>query len=138
MKNLNKTLLKNGLMGLAGLNEGHFKDNVTHALAFKLNDSIDQIYKKSSKRILQGYSNTPETLELKEFVDFIDNFEEGKYQFKNNSLLNITESDISAIKNLFEVLSVKNREKMVVEIFQDSAAFKHHVDFYNQSKGLLN
>jgi hypothetical protein len=27
---------------------------------------------------------------------------------------------------------------MVVEIFQDSAAFKHHVDFYNQSKGLLN
>ena len=137
MSNLNRILLKNGLMGLAGLNEDHFKTNVIHTLAFKLNSSIDEIYKNASKHLLNGYIPTPETDELKEFINFINTFKEGKYQFKNNSLLNITESDINAIKNLFETLSVKNRQKMAVEIFEDCTSFKHHVDFYNHTKGLL-
>jgi hypothetical protein len=137
MKDLTKTLLKNGINGLAVLDEEYFKENITHALAFKLNDAIDDAYKVASEKILHKNYVTENTQPLNEFLNFLNEFEEGKYQFQNNSVLNITESDISAIKNLFEALSVKNRQKMVEDIFKDNVIFKQHVEFYNQTKGIL-
>ena len=59
------------------------------------------------------------------------------FRFRNNSVINITESEIESIKKLFEALDVENRQKMVKEIFEDSQKFKNHIDFYNNSKGLL-
>jgi alcohol dehydrogenase YqhD (iron-dependent ADH family) len=132
-----KTLLKNGLTALAHLEEEYFKENITHALAFKLNDAIDDAYKTATETILHKTAITETSEELNKFLQFVENFESGKYQFKNNSELNIVESDVDALKNLFEALNVKNRQKMVEEIFNDSDIFKQHVEFYNQAKGLL-
>ena len=137
MNNVTKTLLKNGIKGLAGLEENYFKQNIIHALSFKLNESIFDLYKECSKQLLYDTKSTQNTIELKEFIDFINNFQPGKYQFKNNSLLNITDSEIKAIKNLFEALNTNNRQKMVAEIFTDSETFKNHVNFYSQAQGLL-
>jgi hypothetical protein len=137
MNNVTKTLLKNGIKGLAGLEENYFKQNIIHALSFKLNESISELYKECSNKLLYNNEVTTNTNELKEFIDFVNNFEPGKYQFKNNSVLNITDSEIKAIKNLFEALNTNNRQKMVAEIFTDSETFKNHVNFYNQSQGLL-
>ena len=44
---------------------------------------------------------------------------------------------MEAIKNLFEALGSENRQKMVAEIFTDPANFQTHIEFYNQSKGLI-
>ena len=137
MSTLNKTLLKNGLKGLANLEENYFKENITHALALKLNESIDNTYRECSKKLLYQYDYTKESNELKEFVEFVEAFKPGKYEFKNYSVLNITESDMEAIKNLFEALGSENRQKMVAEIFTDPANFQTHIEFYNQSKGLI-
>lgn len=137
MIDITKILLKNGINGLANLDELYFKQNITQALAFKLDTSIKESYQACSEKLLHADSETKETPELKEFVNFIENFEEGKYEFKNNTHLNITDSDLNSVKSLFEALNPKNRQKMVEEIFQGNLNFKKHVDFYNNSKGLL-
>lgn len=137
MSNITKNLLKNGLEGLARLDEDYFKENVVHALAFKLDEAISDLYRECSSSILHTRKQTDDTLELKEFLNFIETFKPGKYEFKNNSHLNITESDIEAIKGLFESLNNKNRQEMIKEIFEDCGNFKNHVEFYNKIKGLM-
>lgn len=137
MNNITKTLVKNGLKGLAALEEDYFKENITHALAFKLNESIDEIYKDCSAKLLYSKFVTEQSEGLTNFINFIENFKPGKYEFQNKSLLNITDSDVESIKNLFETLNPKNRQKMVNEIFTDVDTFKNHVDFYNRTKVLV-
>lgn len=132
-----KVLLKNGINGLANLDEEYFKQNVTAAIALKLNEGLKEIYEESSKNLLKRNETTELSQPLKEFVDFVDHFREGKYQFKNNSTLNITESQIQNIKELFDSLSPKNRSLMAQEIFEDSQKFKDHIEFYNKAKGLI-
>lgn len=137
MTDIIKVLLKNGIRELASLNEDYFKENITHALEFKLNSAIDDVQNTCSKKLLESKVETENTPELNEFIQFVQNFKEGKYEFKNHTHLNITDSDMSAIKGLFEALGPENRQKMIREIFESNLNFKQHVDFYNNSKGLL-
>ena len=55
-----------------------------------------------SKTLLYRESSTPENQTLSEFIDFVNNFKSGNYKFQNGSNINITDSDILHIKNLFE------------------------------------
>jgi hypothetical protein len=132
-----KNLLENGIKGLANLEEDYFKENITHAIAFKLNESMKEVYEDSLKNLFYREENTNPTTEILEFIDFVQNFREGKYKFKNNSVLNINESQMQSLKELFDFLSPKNRETMAKEIFEDSNNFKGHLEFYNQVKGLI-
>lgn len=134
---LTKVLLKNGVQGLVNQEDEYFKENICQALAFKLNESLEQTQKDATSLMFMSDHKTPDTEDLKEFIDFINNFQSGKYEFKNSSVINITESDVNAIKNLFESLNVKNRELMVKEIFKDSTSFRNHIEFYNQTKGVV-
>jgi hypothetical protein len=137
MTSISKILLKNGVNGLLDKEDEYFKENICQALALKLNESMQSVLQDASSLMLVTNKQTEHTSELVEFLDFINNFKSGKYEFKNNSVINITESEIESIKNLFEALDVENRQKMVKEIFEDSQKFKNHIDFYNNSKGLL-
>lgn len=137
MTEISKTLIKNGVSGLIDQEENYFKENICHALSFKLNSIMEDAYKDISSILLLRNETTPNSEKLIEFVDFINNFKPGKHTFKNNSVINITESEIRAIKNLFEQLNTKNRINMVNQIFEDAQTFKNHIDFYNKSKGLF-
>lgn len=132
-----KILLKNGINGLANLDEEYFKQNITDAIALKLNEGLKDIYEESSKNLLKRNQTTEFSETLKEFIDFVEHFKEGKYKFKNNSTLNITESQIQNIKELFDSLSSKNRNLMAQKIFEDSEKFKEHIEFYNKAKGFI-
>lgn len=134
---ITKLLLKNGIGGLIEKDDGYFKENICQALAFKLNESLEQTQKDAASVLLLKSFVTPESKELNEFIDFVQNFKSGRYEFKNNTVLNITESEINAVKSLFESLSSKNRQIMVQEIFNDSGTFRKHIDFYNETKGLM-
>ena len=74
---------------------------------------------------------------LSEFIDFVNNFKSGNYKFQNGSNINITDSDILHIKNLFESLNVKNRERMISELFTDGTTFKQHLTFSQKVRNLL-
>ena len=132
-----KNLLETGIKGLANLEEEYFKENVTHAIAFKLNESLKDAYSQTLKNLLNRNEETTPTKDIVEFIDFVENFKDGKYKFKNNSVLNINESQIQTIKELFDFLSPKNRETMAKEVLEDCNNFKNHIEFYNKVKGLI-
>lgn len=131
-----KNLLTNGIKGLANLDEDYFKENITHAIAFKLNESLKETYEDTLKNLFHKSESTEPTTDIVEFVNFVENFKDGKYKFKNNSVLNINESQMQVIKELFDILSPKNREIMAKDILEDCNNFKNHIEFYNKVKGL--
>lgn len=137
MSNITKTLLKNGVSGLVDHEDEYFKQNMCQALALKLNESMEDAYKDSVSMLFVKNTITEESNQLKEFIEFIENFQPGKFELKNKSVINITESDITAIKNLFDALDSKNRHIMINEIFEDPSKFKRNLDFYNNIKGLI-
>jgi len=137
MENVTTLLLKHGIEGLISENEDFFKQNITQALAMKLNESVIETKKMVVKNLLIKESFSNNTPELQEFVNFVDKFRSGSYTFKNGSSINITESEISSLKELFESLNPINRQKMVQEIFVDSSSFKQHLNFSQKVKHLI-
>ena len=137
MQNITALLLKNGIEGLMVKNENHFRQNINHALALKLNESFSEIKENVSKKLLYVEKQTANTPELKEFIEFVQNFIPGNYKFKNGSSINITEYDMKLLTNLFESLNPHNRQMMVSEIFNDGSKFKQHLTFSQKVKQLL-
>ena len=133
----NTLLLKHGLESLIAENDNAFKQKISQALALKLNNSFQEIKENVSKKLLVRPVETEGTPELNEFISFIKNFKQGNYTFKNGSIINISESDVAHLKELFESLSPKNRQKMVSEIFDSGTSFKQHVEFSQKAKKLL-
>lgn len=138
MDNITKTLLKHGVEGIISENEDFFKQNITQALALKLNESVKEAKQEATKSILfTKIQNTQDMPELQEFVKFIENKSPRNFTFKNGSSINITESIIKDLTQLFESLNTKNRQKMVTEIFNDANSFKEHLNFSQKVKSLL-
>jgi hypothetical protein len=137
MKNITTTLLKNSIEGLLSKNEKFFKQNLTQALAIKLHESFLQVKNNVSKKLLYTEEQTPDSIELKEFIDFTKNFNPGIYKFKNGFSINISESDVVLLKKLFESLSPENRQKMVSEILTNEEALKQHLTFSQKVKNLI-
>jgi hypothetical protein len=137
MESLTKILLKNGVRGMLSENESYFKENIVQTLSFKLNASIQEATLALSENLLVSESTTPETQSLKNFVIFLESFKPGKFKFKDDSIINITESDIESIKKLFEGLNTKNRLQLTKDIFKNPTEFKQHIEFSKSAKGLL-
>ena len=107
--NITSLLLKHGIEGLINENENYFKQNIQQALAIKINESFAEIKENASKHLLYDDQITEDTKELTEFLNFVNNFSSKTYKFKNGFNINITESDVSMLKNLFESLNPTNR-----------------------------
>lgn len=117
-------------------NEDYFKKNITDALAVKLNDCIFAVRQDVSNRLFEHTESTPETAEIVEFVSFVNSFQPGKFKFKDDSIINITENEVKGLTVLFESLNAANKLKMAQDIFNTSNTFKQHVDFAQRIKGL--
>jgi hypothetical protein len=129
MENTTSLILKHGIEGLLEENENYFRANITQALAIKLNESFEEIKETVSKNLLFVETKTNLSEELNTFLEFVKDFKPGNYKFKNGSSINITESDMNLLTNLFEALNPQNRQIMVSEIFTDGAKFKQHLTF---------
>lgn len=134
--NPSKILLKNGIREMVSENEANFKTNIEQALALKLNNSIQEARESFANKILVKDGITPETNELKEFLDFIQNAGPGKIIFQDDSVININDLELEKIKNLFESLNPKNRIIMAQEILKNAKSFKEHIQFAEKVKGL--
>lgn len=137
MQNITNLLLKHGIEGLLFENQDFFKQNITQALAIKLNESIVETKQLASKTLLQPSWDIKDTVEIKEFVNFVHNFTPGKYKFKNGSSINITESDLKSLLLLFESLKPENKQQMVEDLFTDGDSFKQHLEFSKKASALL-
>jgi len=133
---ISRVLLKNGIQEMIYDNKQDFKYSLEQALSIKLNESIKEAKNEFTKHLLDKDLQTSSSSSLNEFVSFIKNFDSGKYIFKDGSIINITESEKEAIKNLFESLNPENRSKMVQEIFETPASFKDHLNFAKEIRKL--
>ena len=136
METKSKKLLKKGIISLLPENNDIFKQNIIDALVFKIHENVDITKKLIGKNLL--FRETPtQSPELLEFIEFVNSCVPGTYMFQNNSNINITESDISSLKQLFESLNPSNREKMVSNILKDGSVFKQHLAFSKKAHKLI-
>ena len=135
MNDISYKLIKNGLQALTEQEDGYFKKNIVQSLSIKLNRAIKDVYGETKKNLMLKEELSKSTKELNAFLTILEKKE--KIQLKNNSIINITDNDADALKELFEHLNPDNRQKMVESVFNSVASFRQHVEFYQKAKGLF-
>jgi len=135
MNNISRKLLKNGIQALLEQKETYFKKNVIKSLSIKLNDAITDVLTETNKNLLHSSKSLKNSKELQTFLTILEKKE--KIILKDNSIINITENEAYALKELFEHLNTENRQKMIETVFDSSNNYNQHIDFYNNAKGMF-
>jgi len=135
MNNISRKLLKNGIQALLEQKETYFKKNVIKSLSIKLNDAITDVLTETNKNLLHSSKSLKNSKELQTFLTILEKKE--KIILKDNSIINITENEAYALKELFEHLNTENRQKMIETVFDSSNNYNQHIEFYNNAKGIF-
>jgi|LakMenEpi03Aug12_release.lakeMendotaPanAssembly.Ray.scaffolds.fasta_scaffold06499_6 hypothetical protein len=135
MNNISRKLLKNGIQALLEQKETYFKKNVIKSLSIKLNDAITDVLTETNKNLLHSSKSLKNSKELQTFLTILEKKE--KIILKDNSIINITENEAYALKELFEHLNTENRQKMIETVFDSSNNYNQHIEFYNNAKGMF-
>lgn len=122
-------------------NEPMFKKSLIDVLSFKLNENINFLTLQINKNLLHSkYKSTELTENMKLFIEFLESYDpktNTKLKLKNDSVINITEEEITEIKSLFNQLSPNNRQKMAETIFENKNSLDQHLEFYGKTKVLI-
>jgi len=135
MNNISRKLLKNGIQALLEQKETYFKKNVIKSLSIKLNNAISDVLTETNKNLLYSSKSLKNSKELQTFLTILEKKE--KIILKDNSIINITENEAYALKELFEHLNTENRQKMIETVFDSSNNYNQHIEFYNNAKGMF-
>jgi len=135
MNNISRKLLKNGIQALLEQKETYFKKNVIKSLSIKLNDAITDVLTETNKNLLHSSKSLKNSKELQTFLTILEKKE--KIILKDNSIININENEVYALKELFEHLNTENRQKMIETVFDSSNNYNQHIEFYNNAKGMF-
>jgi len=135
MNNISRKLLKNGIQALLEQKETYFKKNIIKSLSIKLNDAITDVLTETNKNLLHSSKSLKNSKELQTFLTILEKKE--KIILKDNSIINITENEAYALKELFEHLNTENRQKMIETVFDSSNNYNQHIEFYNNAKGMF-
>ena len=141
MKDIQSLILKSGMQHLIQKNEPMFKKSLIDVLSFKLNENINFLTMETNKKILKSkFKHTELTENMKVFIEFLESYDpktNTKLKLKNDSVINITEQEITEIKSLFNQLSPNNRQKMAETIFENKNSLDQHLEFYGKTKVLI-
>lgn len=135
MTDISNKLIKNGVNALLEQEDSYFKKNLVQSLSIKLENAISEVILENRKNLLFREETMENSKELKTFLDVLESA--GKIQLKDGSIINITESEINSLKDLFNNLGTKSRKLMVETVFDSFSSLKQHLDFYQTSKGLF-
>lgn len=135
MTDISHKLIKNGINALLEDNEPYFKKNLVQSLSIKLNNALSDVIDESYKNLFYTQEVNESTKDLKVFLEVLES--PGKIQLKDGSIINITEFEVKALKELFDNLGQKSKKLMTENVFDSSNSLKQHLDFYQKSKGLF-
>ena len=135
MTDISQKLIKNGINALLEDNEAYFKKNLVQSLSIKLNNALSDVIDESHKNLFYKQEVNESTKELKVFLNIMES--PGKIQLKDGSIINITEFEVKALKELFDNLGKKSKKLMTENVFNSSNSLKQHLDFCQKSKGLF-
>ena len=102
--------------------------------------SIKDIEKEFKSKMMLNIEQNVSSNQIKEFVEFVENYDpklKNKLKLKNETLINISESDFNSLKKMFDTLNNKNREIFVGEITESPAKLKSNLEFYKKAQRIL-
>lgn len=79
--------------------------------------------------------------DIKNFIDItekLNHTQSLKINFKNESILNISENEIKPIKRLFDHLNEENQKVLARDLFKTPQHFKQTLEFAKKIKGLFS
>lgn len=139
MKKLTSNIIANGIRSLLQENDAAFKKSLVNCLSLKLNESIKESEREFAVNLLKSKNKLPESVDLKYFMEFLENYDSianNKLKLKNQTVININESELSDLKDLFDCLNSKNRQIMISEILESPQKLKQNLNFYRKAKGI--
>lgn len=123
------------------------EDLFTQGLLNELDTRKEELCRQISIKIFEHLGTVPisKTISINEdiqnFIVLLEKFNKSsnvKINFKNESILNISENDIQPIKRLFDNLNEENQKALARDLFKSPQNFKQTVEFAKQVKGLFS
>lgn len=123
-----------------------YEDLFTQGLSQELDMRKQELCKNLSAKIFEqmGSSDisktvdaTPEVKKLISIINEIDEKRSSKIQFKNASIINISEEDIKPVKLLFDHLNESNQKLLAKNLFDTPNHFKQTVQFAKKLQGYI-
>jgi hypothetical protein len=122
-------------------------DLFAQGLLNELNIRKQELCKEVSIKIFENMGSVPvsKTIDMnediKKFIVILEKFQNNsnvKINFKNESILNISDKDIEPIKYLFDNLNEENQKVLAKDLFETPQHFKHTLEFAKKVKGLFS
>lgn len=122
--------------------EDLFLNGLKQELSLRKHDLCKSISNKIFESLTKSYihKNINETEDIKRLIEILSESKQNKsvkIQFKNASIINISESELESLKLLFDQLNEKNQTHMAKHIFDTPRYFKEILYFAKTTKGLL-
>lgn len=140
MNNINNLILKSGIKSLLQEDDTTFKKSLINSLSLKLNDAVLEVQENFVNELFFKKENTNFSEEMRYFVEFVENYDSklnNKLKLKNETVINISESEMEALKGLFDRLGTKNRETFVKQILSTPGDLKSNIEFYKKARIIL-
>jgi len=120
-----------------------FQFGLKNELSSRKNDLCNIISTKLFETLHSPVINTlvEKTEDVVNFLNLLEELEQKeklRLQFKNASILNITESEMKPVKYLFDNLNATNQKALATKLFESPQGFKQTVEFAKTVKGLLS
>jgi uncharacterized protein HemY len=122
------------------------EDFFTGGLLQELDIRKQELCKNLSVEIFENMATLPVLKEIKENTDIkklimilneIDAKKSAKIEFKNASIINISENEIKPIKLLFDNLNESNQKHLAKNLFDSPKNFKQTLEFAKKLQGLI-
>jgi lysyl-tRNA synthetase class I len=137
MKNLENKILRNGIKTLMEEDDSSFKKSLTRCLSLKLNTAIKETQKDFTKRLFEKNETAKINEDIEYFSNFVENYDpknNNRLRLKNYSYININESELKMLTELFDSLSGKNKELMAAEILHSPNNIRKNIEFYKKAQ----
>jgi hypothetical protein len=141
MNQITNLILKNGINSLIFENENSFKKSLTNSLSIKLNNAISEVEKEFKEKMFESTFYTELDEDMSYFLEFVENYDSkinNKLKFKNNTTINIKDTEMKDLKEFFNSLNPSNRKVLVKSILENSGELKKNLNFYQMAKGITN
>lgn len=141
MNQITNLILKNGIKSLIFESEIAFKKSLLNSLSIKLNNAIFEVENSFKEKMFESKFYTELDEDMKYFIEFVENYDSkinNKLKLKNNTTINIKDTEMKDLKEFFNSLNPSNRKVLVKSILENSGELKNNLNFYQMAKGLKN
>jgi hypothetical protein len=122
--------------------EDLFANGLSLELTTRKNDLCSALSVKIFEKLQSPVVDTEVELteDIKHFLQLLEEIEQKntlRLQFKNASILNISEAEVKPVKYLFDNLNSTNQKALATKLFESPQSFKQIIEFAKKVKGLF-